>query len=178
MKAAFLTSDKISLDMVLRASTRMSISCQFGLWIWIRICRFQKNEMWTKIFFSFGVINGLHYKPGFLKAIFAQCVQHHMLQVLLKDDSQFQWPLLPKMIWETDKYQIEKQKREVTMVPEQSKPKHLSYVTECQSIVEYTAHKLLSCSRIDQDFPVSLSALSALYMSSFCSVLRQYSMYF
>ena len=41
-----------------------------------------------------------------------------MLQVLLKDDSQFQWPLLPKMIWETDKYQIEKQKREVTMVPE------------------------------------------------------------
>ena len=40
MKAAFLTSDKISLDMVLRALTRMSISCQFGLWIWIRICRF------------------------------------------------------------------------------------------------------------------------------------------
>ena len=35
-----------------------------------------------------------------------------------KDDSQFQWPLLPKMIWETDKYQIEKEKREVTMVPE------------------------------------------------------------
>ena len=69
-------------------------------------------------FFSFGVINGLHYKPGFLKAIFAQCVSYHMLQVLLKDDSQFQWPLLPKMIWETDKYQIEKQKREVTMVPE------------------------------------------------------------
>ena len=33
---------------------------------------FLENEMWTKIFFSFGVINGLHYKPGFLKAIFAQ----------------------------------------------------------------------------------------------------------
>ena len=67
-------------------------------------------------------------------------MSHHMLQVLLKDDSQFQWPLLPKMIWETDKYQIEKERSEKLLWYQSSQSQSIYLMSPSVSLLLSTLH--------------------------------------